>query len=111
MKHFLFAPLLLALATAPVWAQNQNQPTRPTANTGAPANSVNGIISQAERTQNADALLLAYGQAATVIDHRIDWRRRAWSVTSQFHCIGHRKAAELQGMRGLAAHIGVGVVR
>lgn len=56
MRHLLFAPVFLALAVAPVYAQN-------TDNRPAPAGGLNGVLAQAERDQDADTLLLAYGQA------------------------------------------------
>ena len=58
MRHLLFVPIFVALAVAPVCAQN-------TVNRPDPAGGLNGVLAQAERDQDADALLLAYGQAVT----------------------------------------------
>ncbi|BCM90848.1 hypothetical protein IAD21_02710 [Abditibacteriota bacterium] len=61
MRHLLFVPVFVALAVAPVYAQNTtNRPTTP-----VPAGGLNGVLAKAERDQDSDALLLAYGQAVT----------------------------------------------
>ncbi|RYX84604.1 hypothetical protein EON83_09660 [bacterium] len=61
MRHLLFTTIFAALAVAPVYAQNNNN------NNVAPpvAGGLNGVLAQAERNQDSDALLLAYGQAVT----------------------------------------------
>lgn len=58
MRHLLFVPIFVALAVAPVCAQNTTPRQGPTG-------GLNGVLSEAERNQDADALLLAYGQAVT----------------------------------------------
>lgn len=59
MRHLLFVPILAALAVVPAYAQNT------TNQTPAPTGGLNGVLTQAERNQDPDALLLAYGQAVT----------------------------------------------
>ncbi len=62
MRHLLFVPIFAALAAVPVYAQNTNNPpTAPAPMMGG----LNGVLAQAERNQDSDALLLAYGQAVT----------------------------------------------
>jgi hypothetical protein len=62
-NRFSFAILSLTLSAGAVFAQNptpQRPATRPAAPTG-----IAGQILAAERSQNADELLLSYGQAVT----------------------------------------------
>lgn len=56
MRHLFFAPVLLALAAAPVFAQTTARPT-------PPASGIAATIAQAERNQDPASLLFAYGQA------------------------------------------------
>ncbi|PQV62870.1 hypothetical protein B1R32_11910 [Abditibacterium utsteinense] len=67
MNRFAFSLFALSFSASAALAQNTNNlrpaPIGP-ANSAAP-NNLNTKITEAERTQNADALLLAYGQAVT----------------------------------------------
>jgi hypothetical protein len=61
MRNLLFVPIFAALSIAPVYAQNTEPQTPAPEQTGG----LNGVLAQAERNQDADSLLLAYGQAVT----------------------------------------------
>ena len=61
MRHFFFAPFFVALCAVPCFAQT-NTTQRPPA---VPNGGLNATLAQAERNQDADALLLGYGQAVT----------------------------------------------
>ncbi len=50
------------MACAPVFAQTDTNDRRPP---GIPTGGLNATLAQAERNQDADALLLGYGQAVT----------------------------------------------
>ncbi len=71
ISRFALSLLALGFCGAAACAQNQS-PTRQPQTTlraaNTPTNPVAAQILQAERTQNADALLLAYGQAVTDAD-------------------------------------------
>lgn len=60
MRHLFFAPVFAAFCAVPSFAQT-NTPRPP----AVPNGGLNATLSQAERNQDADALLLAYGQAVT----------------------------------------------
>ena len=70
MNRFTLSLCALCFSGAAALAQNNSNNARATAIRPAPsttiaAGSLNAQITNAERTQNADALLLAYGQAVT----------------------------------------------
>lgn len=75
ISRFALSLLALGALSTAACAQNPTPSRAPQTNTptrqrvsSAPTNPVAAQILQAERTQNADALLLAYGQAVTDAD-------------------------------------------
>lgn len=66
LSRFVLPLLALGFSGAGAFAQNPARaPQSPSRPPNAPTNPVAAQILNAERTQNADALLLAYGQAVT----------------------------------------------